>query len=132
MVDTHGIQVVGLDYMLADEDTYDMHPVGDQTIREELPRILVDDDEPILLLHHSPVGLEYIAEFGTDLMLTGHTHAGQVFPGTVLAPLVFRLNRGLYDLDGMQVFVSQGAGTYMPRMRLGSSNTIHSLTLVPR
>ena len=65
-------------------------------------------------------------------MLTGHTHAGQVFPGTVLAPLIFRLNQGLYDFEGMQVFVSQGAGTYGPRMRLGSGNAIHVLRLVPR
>jgi predicted MPP superfamily phosphohydrolase len=47
-------------------------------------------------------------------VLSGHTHAGQVFPGTVPAPLIFRMNQGLYDFEGMQVFVSEGAGTYMP------------------
>ena len=131
-VDTHGVQLIGLDYMNADEDTFDMHPVGDRTIRQELPRIRAADDRPILLLHHSPVGLEYVAAYGTALMLAGHTHAGQVFPGTVLAPLIFRLNRGLYDYDGMHVFVSQGAGTFGPMMRLGSNNAIHVLRLVPR
>lgn len=130
-IDTHGIQLVGLDYMNPDEHTFDMHPVGDRTIQNELPKIPVSSDEPIVLLHHSPVGLEYIAEFGTDLMLSGHTHAGQVFPGTLLAPLIFRMNQGLYDFEGMRVFVSEGAGTYMPRMRLGSSNTIDVLKLVP-
>lgn len=131
-VDVHGIQIVGLDYMNADEDTFDMHPVGDRTIREELPRIPVADDRPLLVMHHSPVGLEYVADRGTALMLAGHTHAGQVFPGTVFAPLIFRLNQGLYDYEGMQVFVSQGAGTLGPRMRLGSANTIHALRLVPQ
>ena len=131
-IDTHGLQLIGLDYMNADEDTFDLHPVGNRTIREELPKIAVADDKPILLLHHSPVGLEYVAAHGTALMFAGHTHAGQVCPGTVLAPFIFRLNRGLYNYDGMQVFVSQGAGTFGPRMRLGSNNAIHALKLVPQ
>lgn len=131
-IDTHGFQLVGLDYMNADEETFDMHPVGDRTIRNELPQIPADGDTPILLLHHSPVGLEYVADYGTALMLAGHTHAGQVFPGTVFAPLIFRLNKGLYEYEGMQVFVSQGAGTFGPMMRLGSTNAIHVLRLLPR
>lgn len=131
-VDIHGIQLIGLDYMNADEETFDMHPVGDRTIREELPKIPATEDIPLLVLHHSPVGLEYVVAAGATLMLAGHTHAGQVFPGTVLAPLIFRLNKGLYDYEGMQIFVSQGAGTYGPRMRLGSKNTIHALKLIPQ
>lgn len=128
---TQGLQLVGLDYMNADEDTFDMHPVGDRTIKYELPQITKTDDLPIVLLHHSPVGLEYVADYGTQLMLAGHTHAGQVFPGTLLAPLIFRLNQGLYKHEDMQVFVSPGAGTFMMRMRLGSQNRIHQITLRP-
>ena len=128
---THGIQIVGLDYMNADDETFDMHPVGDRTIENELPKIPVSADAPLVLLHHSPVGLEYVAAAGTELMLAGHTHAGQVFPGTVLAPLVFQINQGLHVFEDMQIFVTPGAGTFGPRMRLGSDNVIHMLTLVP-
>ncbi len=130
-VATHGLQLVGLDYMNADDEAFDMHPVGNRTIKDELPRIPVTDDGPLVLLHHSPVGLAYVKAKGTALMLAGHTHAGQVFPGTVFAPFVFALNQGVYDYEGMPVFVSQGAGTFGPRMRLGSRNTIHVLRLTP-
>ncbi len=132
-VKTQGLQIVGLDYMNADDDTFDMHPVGDRTIENELPKIPLNDDEPVILLHHSPVGLEYVKAAGTDLMLAGHTHAGQVFPATLFAPLIFNMNQGRYDFEEeMPVFVSPGAGTFMARMRLGSRNTIHVLRIVPR
>jgi hypothetical protein len=62
-------------------------------------------------------------------MLSGHTHAGQVFPGTLLAPLFFPLSKGLHLRDGTYFFVSQGAGTYVMRMRLGSSNEINLIRL---
>ena len=132
LVETHGVQIIGLDYMNADDRAFDMHAAeGKATIENVLPTIATRDDAPLFLLHHSPVGLEYIEAHGTDLMFTGHTHAGQVFPGTVLAPFIFRLNAGLYQVDGMQVYVSQGAGTFGPRMRLGSTNELDVLKLRP-
>ena len=132
LVETHGVQIIGLDYMNADDEAFDMHAAeGKNTIARVLPTIPARDDAPLFLLHHSPVGLEYIAAHGTDLMFTGHTHAGQVFPGTLFAPLIFRLNAGLYQVDGMQAYVSQGAGTFGPRMRLGSTNELDVLKLHP-
>ena len=71
----------------------------------------------------------YVSEKGIDLMLSGHTHAGQMFPSTLLAPLFFSFNKGLYKEGSTKVFVSQGAGTYGPRMRLGSSNEINLIRL---
>ena len=62
-------------------------------------------------------------------MVSGHTHAGQMFPGTLLVPLFFPFHRGLYDEGDMKVFVSQGAGTFGLRMRLGTSNEIDLLRL---
>ena len=126
VVDTHGMYLVGLDYMNPDEHTFDMHPSEDKrTIKEVLPIIPLKDDQPSVLIHHSPVGLRYVTAKGIDLMLSGHTHAGQMFPGTILAPLFFPLVKGLHVRGGTYFFVSQGAGTYGPRMRLGSSNEIN-------
>jgi predicted MPP superfamily phosphohydrolase len=48
-------------------------------------------------------------------MLSGHTHAGQVFPVTPLSPLLFPLNKGLHVRGGTHFYVSQGVGTYGPR-----------------
>ncbi|QRN95909.1 metallophosphoesterase [Archangium violaceum] len=131
-VETHGLQVVGLDYMKPDEDTFDMHPSDDKrTIKSVLPGIPLRSDVPSVLMHHSPVGARYAAAAGIDLMVSGHTHGGQVFPFTLLAALIFPFNRGLDHQDETQVFVSQGAGTFMARVRVGTSNELNLLRLKP-
>jgi predicted MPP superfamily phosphohydrolase len=128
----HGLQIVGLDYMSADETTFDMHPSDDaRTIKSTLESLTLKPDMPTLLMHHSPVGAKYAEAKGVDLMLSGHTHAGQVFPFTLLGGILFPFNRGLYREGKLQVFVTQGAGTYMLRSRLGSSNEISMLRLMP-
>ncbi len=129
VVQTHGIQLVGLDYMNADENTFDMHAVNKLTIKAELPKISLNAEQPVVLVHHSPVGLEYVVAAGVDLMLSGHTHAGQIFPATLINHLIFPLNQGLHHKGDTTFFVSQGAGTYGPRMRLGSSNEINFIKL---
>lgn len=131
VVTLHGLQLVGLTYMNADEETFDAHSVNKLTIKDELPKIEVDDELPVLVMHHSPVGLEYVSAAGVDLMVSGHTHAGQVFPATIIAAWQFPLRKGLHERDGTQFWVSQGAGTYGPRMRLGTSNEIDLIRLEP-
>ena len=131
MVETHGLQLIGLEYMNADRHTYDGHMVNDLTIEEELPKIIRDRHKPALVMHHSPVGLEYVIQGGADIMLSGHTHGGQLFPGTLLAWLRFPLLKGLYEIDGTRFLVSQGAGTFGPWMRAGTFNEIQFIRLVP-
>jgi uncharacterized protein len=130
-VGTRGIQLIGLDYMNADENSFDLHAVNRLTLKEDLPKIPRAKDRPVILIHHSPVGLEYVTRAGVDLMLSGHTHAGQVFPATLITPYIFRLNKGLHKRGDTYFFVPQGVGTYGPRLRLGSSNEINLIRLKP-
>jgi len=132
VVETHGLQLVGLDYMNADEDTFDLHPSDDsRTIKSVLGSLQLKDGMPSVLLHHSPTGAQYAAANGIDLMIAGHTHGGQFFPGTLVARAVFPFTHGLYHRGPLQVFVSQGAGTYWSRVRLGTSNELNILRLRP-
>jgi len=64
-------------------------------------------------------------------VLAGHTHAGQVFPATLIAALIFPVNRGLHVVDGLPIYVSSGAGTFLVPLRVGTSNGIDLLHLVP-
>jgi predicted MPP superfamily phosphohydrolase len=132
MVETHGLQLVGLDYMDADEDTFELHPSDDpRTIKSVLASLRLKDGMPSVLLHHSPAGAQYAAAAGIDVMIAGHTHRGQFFPGTLVAGAVFPFTHGLYRRGPLQVFVSQGAGTFMSRVRLGTSNELNILRLRP-
>jgi predicted MPP superfamily phosphohydrolase len=133
VVETHGLQLVGLDYMNADEDTFDLHPSDDsRTVKSVLASLHLKEGMPSVLLQHSPAGAQFAAAKGIDLMIAGHTHGGQFFPGTLVATTVFPYTHGLYHRGALQIFVSQGAGTYMSRVRLGTSNELNILRLRPR
>ncbi|WP_428898443.1 hypothetical protein Dip518_000642 [Parelusimicrobium proximum] len=127
----NGIKLIGLNYMKADDSVYDPHQVSDETIKDTLPALDLSGDLPKIALHHGPWGVEYMNEYGIDVVLAGHTHAGQIFPATIFAKKQFPYNKGLADYKGTRIYVSQGAGTFLPKMRLGTNNEITLITLIP-
>lgn len=132
IVHTHGLQLVGLDYMNADEEAFDLHPSDDkQTIKSVLPTLGIDGARPAVLMHHSPVGATYVADAGVDLYIAGHTHAGgQVFPATLIGcRFFFPYCNGLYSLGDTTIFVSPGVGTFVLPMRIGTDNELTLLRL---
>ena len=127
------MQIVGLSHMLADRNSFDMHASEHSpTIAETLPQIKTDKDKPLVLLHHAPNGVEYAHRAGVDLYLSGHTHAGQIFPFNYLANLIFDYNRGLHTYKETLLLVSEGVGTFGPPFRLGTKSEIIRLSLVPK
>jgi predicted MPP superfamily phosphohydrolase len=71
-----------------------------------------------ILLSHSPWQAERAAALGAGLMLSGHTHNGQLWPFNFLVALRYPLLAGRYEVNGMSVIVCSGTGTWGPRMRL--------------
>jgi predicted MPP superfamily phosphohydrolase len=71
-----------------------------------------------VFLSHTPVLADRAAKDGAGLMLSGHTHDGQIWPFRYLVRLAFPLLHGQYDVNGMTVIVGRGTGTWGPRMRL--------------
>lgn len=71
------------------------------------------ENAPRILMAHQPSGALKNAEAGVDLQLSGHTHGGQI---SLMRPLVASFNdgyvSGLYDVDGMRLYVSNGAGLW--------------------
>lgn len=133
VVEAGPLQLVGLDHMRPDEESRSMHAIQNgQTIKHVLASLEVDPDRPSVLLHHSPDGIEYASKKGIDLYLAGHTHGGQLFPVTYINDLIFHYNRGLYSYNGTQIFVSMGAGTFGPPMRIGTKSEITLVKLIPR
>lgn len=66
---------------------------------------------------------------GVDLMLSGHTHGGQLWPFGYLVRQVFPLYQGRHEVEGMPLIVSRGTGTWGPRMRLWRPAEILRITL---
>ena len=82
-----------------------------------------------ILLSHTPWEAERAAKAGVGLMLSGHTHGGQVWPFGYLVRLFYPLLEGRYDVNGMTVIVCRGTGTWGPRMRLWRPGEILRVTL---
>ncbi len=84
---------------------------------------------PVILLKHLPIVAPGTAGL-FDLQLSGHTHAGQIWPFGALVRLQFHFMEGLYSLaDGAQLYVTPGTGTWGPPMRVGTSAEITLVTL---
>lgn len=70
----------------------------------------VDREDFLLLLDHQPCELEEVDQEGYDLLLSGHTHAGQIWPVGVIAGAtgINAVNYGYERLDHLQVIVTSG------------------------
>ena len=82
-----------------------------------------------ILLSHSPWKADVAAKGGVGLMLSGHTHAGQIWPFGYFTRMQYPLLEGRYDVAGMPVIVCRGTGTWGPRMRLWRPGEILKITL---
>ncbi|MEO5367521.1 MAG: hypothetical protein H7831_14445, partial [Magnetococcus sp. WYHC-3] len=90
------------------------------------------DERFTLLLRHRPGGAAQLPPV-FDLQLSGHTHGGQILPFGLVAWLANdHYLAGLYPLpDGRQLWVSRGAGTWGPPLRLMSPPEVVLLLLTP-
>jgi predicted MPP superfamily phosphohydrolase len=85
-----------------------------------LPYLPPVADRYRILLYHRPDGARDAADWGAHLMLCGHTHNGQIVPFNYVVRRVFPRICGLYRIDDLHLYVSQGTGTWGPILRLGS------------
>ncbi len=63
------------------------------------------------------------------LLLSGHTHAGQIWPFGYLVGLRYPLVGGRYQVGNMTAIVCRGTGTWGPRMRLWRPCEFNRITL---
>ena len=82
-----------------------------------------------VFLSHSPLRLKEAARAGASLMLSGHTHAGQIWPFTYLCAIPYPHQAGLYREGSLQLIVHRGTGTWGPPMRLFLPSEIVEVTL---
>jgi predicted MPP superfamily phosphohydrolase len=99
-------------------------------VHEKLNKIIIDKSKINILLYHAPIfRASYLEQKGIRLHLAGHTHGGQLFPLNLLVRIIFPYVRGLHQSEDSSVFVSVGAGTWGPPMRLGSTSEINLINL---
>jgi uncharacterized protein len=112
--------------------------VGDLwTDRQDLGAALGDatQDDAVLLLSHNPDFVETLRDPRVGLVLSGHTHGGQVVLPGFGAPIVpsrygQKYLQGLVQGPCSQVFVTRGVGTVTPPVRFLCRPEVVLITLV--
>lgn len=77
-------------------------------------------DRPVVLLSHQPVTVDRAVEYGVDLQLSGHTHAGQMWPFHYLVALQQGAVGGLSRAQNTQLYVNSGVGFWGLPIRVGA------------
>jgi predicted MPP superfamily phosphohydrolase len=122
-----GIDDPGRDWTERDAE----HPALERLARE-MPR------EPArILLAHRPSWFAQAADLGFPVVLSGHTHGGQIAPPGPfrhwnVARLIAHWTRGRFELDGSVLYVNRGLGVVGPPVRLNCSREIALLRLVAK
>ncbi|RRA47347.1 metallophosphoesterase [Acidipila sp. EB88] len=105
-------------------------------IPKSLPTHAQKDREPVILMAHEPDVLPAVAHYNAvDLMLSGHTHGGQVrlpfLPPLLLPPLGKRFVEGHFQMGRTQLYVNRGIGAVGLPFRFRCPSEITELTLQP-
>jgi predicted MPP superfamily phosphohydrolase len=107
----------------------------DINIPQAIPRQARMDKEPLVLMCHEPDMLDDIARYGVDLMLSGHTHGGQVRLPFVrpyfLPPLGKVYIAGHFVRGRTQLYVNRGIGSVGLPFRFNCPSEITEITLQP-
>jgi hypothetical protein len=118
--------------------TFDLAGIDDWTAHKfghghgaDLPRAVAgrDGSRELVLLAHQPRAIYEAHAHGVGLMLSGHTHGGQMWPFGYIVRLVQPYLSGLDRYKSTQVYVNRGTGYWGPPLRFGATPEITLLTL---
>lgn len=123
---------VRLGFVLAGVDYLGLRDEAEQNVENFHQALDGRPDGATIMLSHAPIRAEQAEHAGVELMLSGHTHGGQLWPLNYLARKMHPLLEGRYEVGDMTVIVTRGAGTWGPRMRLWRPGEILRITLRSR
>ena len=103
-----------------------MRPGDGIAEREPLDRLLaqVDPDDAVIMLEHEPDELDSLDRFGVDLVVSGHTHDGQIFPGNIVSRISSPQSYGIKQWGETTAAVTSGVGFYGPPIRVGTISEV--------
>ncbi|MFS0724853.1 metallophosphoesterase [Paenibacillus sp. 1P07SE] len=94
--------------------------------RAELSALVsgVEMDKPVILIDHQPYELDEAQVHGVDLMVSGHTHRGQVAPAHLITRAMYENDWGHLQKGEFHSVVTSGYGFWGPPIRIGSRSEI--------
>ncbi|MCL2129519.1 MAG: metallophosphoesterase, partial [Treponema sp.] len=108
----------------------DGRPIGSSRRRLPAGELLegLDKTKPLIIMDHQPADYLALEESGADLILSGHTHGGQIFPGSLITATMYRnygaQHYGYFKGRTVQGIISSGAGVWGPAIRMGTNSEV--------
>jgi predicted MPP superfamily phosphohydrolase len=90
---------------------------------------MVPSELPRILLSHQPATVN-LWPGQVALQLSGHTHGGQINPGSITTNVFFEYLSGAYSVRGTTLYVNRGFGTVGPPARVGAPPEVTRIVLV--
>ncbi|MDT8401044.1 MAG: metallophosphoesterase [Bacteroidales bacterium] len=100
--------------------------------RKELSDLMDGQDlnKPVIVMDHQPPMKKDSEISGFDLMLSGHTHKGQMWPLNHLTSRIYKITYGHRLIGGCHYIVSSGFGSWGPRVRIGNRPEVLDIRLI--
>lgn len=122
-MDKIGITMLNDEFLLVEQDFYlagrREHTDKNRQKITEFNRG-IDSKKPIIMLDHQPRDLDEAREAGIDLLLSGHTHGGQIAPGNLITGMIYENDWGYLKNGDLHSIVSSGFGLWGPPLRIGT------------
>lgn len=93
-------------------------------------KVIPHSDLPIVVMDHQPADMQALSQTDADLVVSGHTHRGQVFPATLLIKHFQDYPYGKYQIHDTQLVVSSGLGLWGLPFRLGTRSEVAIIELI--
>jgi len=86
--------------------------------------------QPVIMMSHQPTLVYDAADRDVQLMVSGHTHGGQFYPGALVIAATNPALSGLHLIGDTQLYITNGAGFWGPIARLGAPPDITIIELI--
>jgi predicted MPP superfamily phosphohydrolase len=113
----------------------DLRPIGMAHSRKSAAELCsgLDRTRPLIIIEHQPLNFPELEEAGVDLILSGHTHRGQFFPGNIATKYIYKNagaeHYGFWKGRTAQAVISSGAGVWGPPIRIATDSEVAVLDI---
>lgn len=131
-IENCGIEVLKDEVIIIDSAFYlvgrdDQNNLFRKTEEELLMQ--VTENLPVILMQHRPPERHKTLNNSVDIMVSGHTHNGYLFPFNWALKLLYKVVWGYKKINNTHLFVSCGTGAVDPPLRIGSYSEIMHITV---
>ena len=114
ILEDEGLDIVGNIYLIGRQDKSAKNRLKASELMEK-----VDPNKYVIELNHQPNDYKNESHANIDLVISGHTHGGQVFP-LQITEMIFKANDQVYgmkEIDNTTFIVSSGIGDWRVKFK---------------